>query len=571
MALTKFEKDLNIVSALDNEPNDVGGLTSEELKAKFDEGSKAIQKYINETLIPETEAAVEEVRGEIEGAVNEATENLESQLRGVVLGQIPDGTITEEKLDHAFVDSRYTKDETLSADTKEKFGLPATADPDATFGEIKNLFDKVPEQIDAVYSVGDVRSSIRSSIGEKWMLANGADFKKADCPQLSGMRPTNIKKFTRNGVSVTGFDYMKASCIGKRYVVGCGDSSASENYLRIAYAEIGGGAETLAPTAYDITSAASGSYVINYLDPYYVIFWQGNYNGIDGYYLLYTTDPTSEANWIVKSVNTGFSNLAIDRVLKEGEYYILAGYNGTNNTDRKSVLLYSKEIDGEYIDKEIPDYHFQSYGNPTGHRIKYVNGYYFAFFNSNASNSSGCYYGYTTDLAEEFTVVSISSSGNFCDVVYDEKRERYVHIIKNGSGQSWNTWLGFNDDISAFTTGTLQLKNVSNGGYAAYFASLGATENKYYPVFEYNSSSSTKKFTIQEVDAESFTLSTSYDFKGTSDSVSDWQNFFFEKDRCGICIRVGDYTWNNYIGDLSYGVLPSITVSNCNTFIKVKE
>lgn len=47
-----LDGDLNIIAKLDDEPNDVGGLTSAELKAKFDEAGNTIQKYINETLIP---------------------------------------------------------------------------------------------------------------------------------------------------------------------------------------------------------------------------------------------------------------------------------------------------------------------------------------------------------------------------------------------------------------------------------------------------------------------------------------------------------------------------------------
>lgn len=58
MELTKFEKDMAIIQALDDEPNDVGGLTSAELKAKFDEGGEAIKTYINETLLPETQKLV---------------------------------------------------------------------------------------------------------------------------------------------------------------------------------------------------------------------------------------------------------------------------------------------------------------------------------------------------------------------------------------------------------------------------------------------------------------------------------------------------------------------------------
>lgn len=44
--------DLNIIAKLDDEPNDVGGLSSDQLKAKFDEAGNVIKDYINNTLIP---------------------------------------------------------------------------------------------------------------------------------------------------------------------------------------------------------------------------------------------------------------------------------------------------------------------------------------------------------------------------------------------------------------------------------------------------------------------------------------------------------------------------------------
>ena len=55
MAIEKFNKNMAIIAALDDEPNDVGGMTSAELKNKFDEGGKALQDYMNETLIPALE------------------------------------------------------------------------------------------------------------------------------------------------------------------------------------------------------------------------------------------------------------------------------------------------------------------------------------------------------------------------------------------------------------------------------------------------------------------------------------------------------------------------------------
>lgn len=111
MALTKFTKDMEIIAALDDEPNDVGGLSADELKDKFDEGGKALKEYINDTLIPEVEDQF-------------ATQQ---ELDGVVLGQIPDGSLTTEKLADGAVTAEklapgaipdvFTKEETLTEET----------------------------------------------------------------------------------------------------------------------------------------------------------------------------------------------------------------------------------------------------------------------------------------------------------------------------------------------------------------------------------------------------------------------------------------------------------------------
>ena len=53
--LPRFETDVNFISKLDDEPNDVGGLTSAELKAKFDEAGNAIKDYLNNVFVPAVE------------------------------------------------------------------------------------------------------------------------------------------------------------------------------------------------------------------------------------------------------------------------------------------------------------------------------------------------------------------------------------------------------------------------------------------------------------------------------------------------------------------------------------
>lgn len=82
MAIVQFDKDMKIIQALDDQPNDVGGLTAAELKAKFDEGGEALKAYINDTFIP--------------SLLN--TFALQSDLDGAVIGVSPDLRRTEEVL-----------------------------------------------------------------------------------------------------------------------------------------------------------------------------------------------------------------------------------------------------------------------------------------------------------------------------------------------------------------------------------------------------------------------------------------------------------------------------------------
>lgn len=119
MDFTPLEKNMDIISALDDEPNDVGGLTATELKAKFDEGGNAIKDYLNNTMIPEVKVALGDKAGK-------------DELQGLVLGQIPDGTITEDKLSEELKEQIgsmapaadvFTKTETLSPETAALYGL----------------------------------------------------------------------------------------------------------------------------------------------------------------------------------------------------------------------------------------------------------------------------------------------------------------------------------------------------------------------------------------------------------------------------------------------------------------
>ena len=104
--LTKLLTDLDIISLLDDEPNDVGGMSSAELKAKFDEAANTIKTYINESLIPELASAngaesvgIDTVPG-LTGVstVQAALAKIEEQMAEMTQGAVADESITTAKL-----------------------------------------------------------------------------------------------------------------------------------------------------------------------------------------------------------------------------------------------------------------------------------------------------------------------------------------------------------------------------------------------------------------------------------------------------------------------------------------
>lgn len=58
MSIPQLSTDLNIIQALEDEPNDVTGLTPAQVKAKFDEAVNIIKDYINNTLLLQLESTL---------------------------------------------------------------------------------------------------------------------------------------------------------------------------------------------------------------------------------------------------------------------------------------------------------------------------------------------------------------------------------------------------------------------------------------------------------------------------------------------------------------------------------
>ncbi len=92
-----LEDDLDIVQKLDDEPNDVGGLTAAELKAKFDEAGNIIKEFLNKTLLPQLSDTVAEAenREKAEAARILAEQGRKLAEEGRVLAE--QGRVTEEE------------------------------------------------------------------------------------------------------------------------------------------------------------------------------------------------------------------------------------------------------------------------------------------------------------------------------------------------------------------------------------------------------------------------------------------------------------------------------------------
>ncbi len=147
MALTTMTDDLNIIAALDDEPNDVGGLTASQLRAKFDEGSNDIKTYINDTHIPELDA---EHLPYIYGSAN----TIKDMMENLTVGVMPDDSVTTAKLEDESVTAAKIED---GAVTSEKLasGIAASISESNTLSK-KNLLNILRLKLQMSLAASDI-------------------------------------------------------------------------------------------------------------------------------------------------------------------------------------------------------------------------------------------------------------------------------------------------------------------------------------------------------------------------------------------------------------------------------
>ena len=120
MAFTKLTKDMDIIQKLDDEPNDAGGLTAAQLKAKFDEGNNAVKEWINNTFIPEAEetlrlAQLESVPTHASRHAEGGNDPLTPAMLGAYSLNVCDGIPENANLDAYITPGNYAVRDTVAA------------------------------------------------------------------------------------------------------------------------------------------------------------------------------------------------------------------------------------------------------------------------------------------------------------------------------------------------------------------------------------------------------------------------------------------------------------------------
>lgn len=103
--IPRVTDELGTVSTLDDRPNDTGGLTAAELKAKFDADAGALKDYVNDVLIPFLEGTsaaesigIATISSFSAGNVQTALEQIIGAMQDITQGSVADGSITLAKL-----------------------------------------------------------------------------------------------------------------------------------------------------------------------------------------------------------------------------------------------------------------------------------------------------------------------------------------------------------------------------------------------------------------------------------------------------------------------------------------
>ena len=310
----------------------------------------------------------------------------------------------------------YTKEETLSEDTKTLLGLSGTATPDDAF-------------VATLPKIGDIKITVRTDLGDNWLLCNGEAISEEDYPELYaiakgfGLTPSTRGVWT--GTSSYN-SWINSIAYGNGYYVAVGKyyDGSSSCTARIAYTTSLSGTWTTKDLWKASSSSLSGQCEINcvgYGNGYWVV--GGAY--CDGSYtygrIAYATSPngtwTTKDLW--KGYNTAYTSL---RCITYVNGYWIAGGNKyvSSSPYNYAQIAYATSPNGTWTTKDL----WSGSSYDTVRSIAYGNGYYVV------GGTGGDHYGriaYATSLSGTWTTKDLWGSTNY-------NNNNHIYSVAYGNG-----------------------------------------------------------------------------------------------------------------------------------------
>ena len=196
MALTLFDKDLDIIAKLADEPNDTNGLSGDGLKEEFDKAGNLIKNYINMTLIPEIESDIDAAsQGIASGSGIDGSKIVDNSLGDAKIinldgAKINNGSIPTEKHAKGSITRELLADDAKTLQTEDfpNKVVPGRALADQSVSNVK-VEDKTLTE-------GKIADASRT---QHWTLTVGTNWTGTAAPYTQtitadGMLSTDIPK-----------------------------------------------------------------------------------------------------------------------------------------------------------------------------------------------------------------------------------------------------------------------------------------------------------------------------------------------------------------------------------------
>ena len=244
------------------------------------------------------------------------------------------------------------------------------------------------------YQVGDVLTTARTNLGNKWALCNGASVNRNSFPELSDMFPTspdqtwNVTTIVISGYNTSILDIIYTN----GYWICCGQIEADA--WGIAYSTSITGPWIAKPIFTELYKQAR---TIHYINGYYIV------TGVEEY--AYTTEFTN--NWTIVPVSSSYGR--ITSIAYGNDYWVMA--------DQHGKIFYSKNISGPWTAKQV-----LGGDNKSGEisKLKFLNGSFVVCGDEYTESSSSSQYfatiAYQSNPTLNWTVRHLDSTSSSVNV-----------------------------------------------------------------------------------------------------------------------------------------------------------